>query len=80
MEGQLNISYYWSCDQEVEIPELHKEALREDAETRIFEMIGEGYRSGELSTSVRFGKDRVPQEDEEDGLTYSGSWSCEFGD
>ena len=38
-------------------------------------MIKENYNQGELSTSVRFGKDEVPEEDEEEGLNYSGWWS-----
>ena len=38
-------------------------------------MIQEGYTSGELFTSVRYGKDIVPEEDEDDGLEYSGWWS-----
>ena len=74
MNMSIEIDYAWECDQEVEIPKKHEEALKEDAESRIFEMIKEGYTSGELFTSVRFGKDIVPEEDEEDGLTYSGSW------
>jgi hypothetical protein len=40
-------------------------------------MIKEGYSSGELCTSVRYGKDEVPEEDEEEGLSYSGWWSIE---
>lgn len=76
-EAELKISYYWTCDQGVEIPEGHKEALKEDAESRIFEMIKEGYYSGELCTSVRYGKDVVPEEDEEDGLSYSGWWTLD---
>ena len=36
-------------------------------------MVGEGNTQGELSTSVRYGKDQVPEEDE-DGLNYSGWW------
>jgi len=74
MENQLNIVYNWKCDQGIEIPEKHKEAIIEDAEARIFEMIRDGYHEGELFTSVRFGKDVVPEEDEDDGLTYSGWW------
>ncbi len=79
MEGKLEISYYWASDENIDIPTKHEEALREDAESRIFEMIKEGYCSGELYTTVRFGKDIVPEEDIENGLTYSGSWSCDFG-
>jgi hypothetical protein len=40
-----------------------------------FEMLKEGYYSGELSTYVRVGRDEVPEEDENDGLSYSGWWS-----
>ena len=72
---KMKISYNWDCDQKIEIPEIHKEALIEDAQSRIFEMISQGYNQGELNTSVRYGKDVVPEEDEEDGLTYSGWWS-----
>lgn len=74
MENQIIINYNWICDEGIEIPEKHKEALKEDAENRIFEMIKEGYLEGELSTLVRFGKDIVSEENEEDGLTYSGYW------
>lgn len=75
MESKLEISYTWNCDQGIEIPKQHEEALEEDALDRIFLMIQEGYYSGELSTSVRYGSDIVPEEHPEDGLTYSGSWS-----
>ncbi len=57
----------------------HEEALKEDAKSRIFKMIKEGYYQGELNTSVRYGKDIVPEEDEDDGLTYSGWWSVSYG-
>ena len=80
MNGKMEINYYWKCDQETGIPQKHKEALKEDAQSRIFEMIKEGYYEGELSTSVRFGKDIVPQEDEDDGLTYSGWWSVFYSE
>ena len=75
IEGILNIQYYWDCDSGIDIPEKHKEALKEDAESRIFEMIKSGYNSGELFTTVRYGKEIVPEEDEEEGLQYSGWWS-----
>ena len=74
MRKRLEINYFWNCDQGIDIPEKHEEALKEDAEERIFECIGEGLVAGELSTSVRYGKDEVPEEDEDDGLTYSGWW------
>lgn len=66
--------YYWNCDDGVAIPEKHKESLREDAEERILYYLQEGSHSGELITSVRFGQDEVPEEDPEDGLSYSGWW------
>jgi len=71
---KVDISYSWSCDAGVEIPEAHKEALKEDVESRIFEMLKGGNNQGELNTTVRFGKDIVPEEDEEEGLQYSGWW------
>ena len=75
MENKIEISYSWTCDQGIDIPEKHKEALEEDAFDRIFQQIKEGYYSGELITSVRYGKDIVPEEDEDKGLSYSGWWS-----
>ena len=74
MEFKLEISYNWKCDQGIEIPEKHKEALKEDAMERIFQMVKEDYLSRELSTTVRYGKDVVPEEDEANGLSYSGWW------
>ena len=74
MKATMKIEYHWSCDKGIEIPEKHLEALKEDAEERIFAMIGQGYRSGDLNTTVRFGKDVVPEEDEEEGLYYKGCW------
>lgn len=79
MNKTINIEYYWKCDAGIEIPEKHKEALEEDAESRIFDMIKEGYFQGELNTSVRYGKDEVPEEDEDDGLSYSGWWTLKKG-
>lgn len=75
MEVKIVIEYYWKCDSEVEIPEAHKDPLEDDAQCRIFEMMADGYYQGELNTSVRFGKDVVPEEDEDEGLSYSGWWS-----
>ena len=78
MEMKITINYHWTCDSGIEIPEAHNQALKEDAEDRIFQMIKEGYWQGELSTSVRYGKDIVPEEDEEDGLEYSGWWAVSY--
>jgi hypothetical protein len=74
MQVNIIIDYHWTCDQGVEIPKNHKKALEEEAQSRSFEMIKEGYHQGELNASVRYGKDEVPEEDEEDGLSYSGWW------
>lgn len=79
MEEQLLIKYNWTCDKGITIPTGHHEALKEDALNRIFDMIKKDYTQGELSTSVRYGKDIVPEEDEEDGLNYSGWWSVSNG-
>tara|TARA_R110000765_G_scaffold332811_1_gene423408 strand:+ start:619 stop:867 length:249 start_codon:yes stop_codon:yes gene_type:complete len=78
MKVQLQITYNWSCNEHLDTPGKHEEALREDAESRIHDMMKEGNFSGELHTSVRFGKEVVPEEDEEDGLTYSGWWSANY--
>lgn len=72
---KITIEFVWAPDTIDTIPEAHLEALEEDALERIFSMVKEGYSSGELFTSVRFGKDKVEEEDEENGLNYSGSWS-----
>ena len=79
MERNLNIEYNWWCDQGIDIPPAHKESLEEHAFDRIISMIKEGYYSGILSTSVRCGRSVVPEEDEDEGLTYSGSWSLSTG-
>ena len=74
MEEIIEIHYDWQRDEGIEIPEKHKEILKEDAIKRIFEMIKEDYYHGELFTVVRLGKNVVPEEDEDDGLSYSGWW------
>ena len=81
MKIKIDIGYQWNCDAGIDIPEKHKEALKEDALNRIFEMIKKGCNQGELLTSVRMGKDIVPEENEEEGLSYSGWWyinNCEW--
>ena len=74
MEFKIEIDYHWICDEGIDIPEKHLEALKEDAEERIFEMHKKNYREGELCTIVRYGKEIVPEEDEDEGLSYSGWW------
>ena len=75
LKRQITIEYVWNPDDIETIPQKHLDALEEDALERIFKMVNEGYTSGELHTSVRFGKDVVEEESEDDGLCYSGSWS-----
>ena len=75
METNMLINFRWNCNEGIDIPEEHLEALKEDALDRINTMMKEGYNQGELHTSVRFGKDVVPEEDEDEGLTYSGWWT-----
>ena len=77
MKVKIIIDYNWQSDSGIKIPEQHKEALNEDAESRIFEMMSQGYHQGDLNTSIRFGKEIVEQEDAEDGLMYSGWWSAQ---
>ena len=72
MRMKIEIEYYWNCDTLDYVPEGHNEALKEDAQERIMQMMKEGYVSGELITSVRYGQDKVPEEDSEEGLSYSG--------
>ena len=74
MRRKITIDYHWTCDDVGDIPKKHLEALEEDAEERISEMLKEGYLMGELHTYVRYGKDIVPEENEDDGLSYSGWW------
>ena len=71
MDGKININYNWTCGQGIEIPEAHKDALKEDAESRIFEKLFEGYNDGMLATTICCDKEVVPDEE----LTYSGRWS-----
>jgi len=74
MNKQLIINYKWTCDQGIETPAMHNDDLIQDAQERIFDQISNGMREGQLFTSIRFGQDIVPEEDADDGLTYSGYW------
>lgn len=78
MRSEITISYSWEPVELKAIPERHKEALQEDAYSRIFQMIKDGYTSGELFTSVRYGQEFVPEEHEEDGIEYKGWWSMTY--
>lgn len=76
-ESDIKISFEWESDNGIDIPEKHFDALKEDAEEQIKKHIQKGHNDGELYTSVRYGKDVVPEEDEDDGLGYSGYWSID---
>lgn len=72
MEGKISIEYNFNRndDSDEPIKSSHLELLQEDAESRIFDMLKEGYTSGELHTSVL-----VDDGDGEDGISYSGWFS-----
>ena len=70
MEKEIKITYNWSRDDGKDIDKEHEEALEESAQERIFEMIKEGYRGGELNDRIR-----MNDKDGEDGVGYSGWWS-----
>jgi hypothetical protein len=73
MRSTTRIDYHWKCDQGIEIPKEHHKHIEDDANKHIFKMISQGYYSGELSTTVRLGREEV-HEEEEEGLSYSGHW------
>ncbi|MDB4590943.1 DUF4116 domain-containing protein [Flavobacteriaceae bacterium] len=78
MKLEIKIKYWWACNEQVDIPLQHYEALSEDAQARIYGQTSEGMSEGELVTSVRFGKDVVPEETEDEGLSYRGYWTYEI--
>lgn len=80
IQMSIHIDYHWKTDSGISIPEAHKETLEEDAQERIFHMIKQGYLMGELCTTVIVGKDQVPEEDEENGLSYSGWWGVKISE
>ena len=77
MEREIRIKYHLRCDSRNDIPKKHIPALEDDAQEHIFDEIKRGYVQGELCESVRYGQDEVPEEDPEEGLSYSGWWKIE---
>ena len=76
MQRQKTISYNWSCSQiKGEIPEPLALALEESAEDRIFEMMKEGYISGELLDNVNI--DIPNMKTPEDGWECKGWWQAD---
>lgn len=69
VNGKL-ISYRWWNSDKTEIKPEHVQALEESAENRIFEMIQDGWGSGELNDNIH-----MTDDDPEDGVDYSGWWS-----
>lgn len=75
MKKQVEITYEWWRNDVLDyIPELHREELEKHALDRINSQMKEGFTCGELNESIRFGREVVPEEDEE-GIEYRGSWS-----
>jgi hypothetical protein len=68
-EIKKTITYRWWREGNKDIKSEHIEALEETATTRIFEMLAEGYTSGELYENIR-----MTDNDPEDGVEYSGWW------
>ena len=66
MKQEIKITYQWSNQNGNEVKERHREALEETAIKRIYEMMTDGYTSGELYDCMTDG---------EDGIEYSGWWS-----
>ena len=72
MKRTIEIVYRWWRDGGKKVKASHVEALEERAQDRIFAMVAEGYRSGELYDNIHM-TDRDP----EDGIEYSGWWELE---
>lgn len=74
MERKMTISYNW-LNEEGETPkQSHQEQLEEDALSRIFEMLKEGYTSGEL-VSYAYSEESCEIE-----IGYHGHWSVRIED
>lgn len=70
MERKMTITYNW-LNEEGETPtQSHQEQLEDDAISRIFEMLREGYTSGEL---VSYASSDILGSEIEIG--YHGHWS-----
>jgi len=73
MKRTIIINYEWwrsGRAENDEVKESHVEALEESADSRIGEMMKEGFTSGELLDNIRM------DGDSEDGVEYSGWWSA----
>lgn len=67
--GGIKIEYWWREETNKHIPKNHRDALHETAQERIYDMLKEGYTSGELQDNVF-----MNDSDTEDGVSYFGWW------
>jgi len=67
--NKITIVYRWFRSGSKDIKPEHIEALNESAQERIWEMIGKGYKSGELNDNIR-----MTDDDGLDGVEYLGWW------
>ncbi len=75
MKRKITITYWWKCSQFEKTPEQLEEALEERAEERIFEMLKEGYCSGELLDNINI--DIRGIDTPKDGFVCRGWWDIE---
>ncbi|AGZ17690.1 hypothetical protein X824_gp133 [Escherichia phage 4MG] len=74
MKREIKISYWWKkSDNNGEVLDRHADFLEESAQERIFEMLNEGYTSGELFDNIH-----SCDEDTENGVDYHGAWESTF--
>lgn len=72
MKVKMTIEFNWRAVGEhegLEITEEHRDALEESAMERIYDMSGQGFTSGELLDNI------FMTDDDDDGISYQGSWS-----
>jgi hypothetical protein len=67
--GNLTYTFRWWRPGGQAIAVKHCDALKETAQSRIAEMIGKGYREGELNDFIR-----LDDADPPDGVEYRGWW------
>jgi len=72
MKREIKISYWWKkSENNGEVLERHTDFLEESAQDRIFEMLNEGYTSGELFDNIS-----ACDEDTQNGVDYYGAWEA----
>lgn len=72
LDVTINIDYSWWRSGGSEIKPEHLDALRESAESRIFNKMNEGFVSGELNDNIR-----MTDDDPENGVEYRGWWNVD---